>query len=1320
MEEIRAQLGFEGCFAVDAIGHSGGLGFLWRSADQASLVNYSQNFINLDVLHSTYGRFRLTGFYGYPERHRRSQSWDMLRDVAVQDIVPWCCMGDFNDLLSNDDKKGVHEHPQSLIRGFQQAVSDTHLMDLPMEGYPFTWVKSKGKPTCVEERLDRALVNTRWSSTYPEAKLRNLTAPISDHSPILLDMVGSSCSSKKHVFRFENKWFLEDTLNPMVEQRWQDTSGQRLLDRLEVCSTALNKWGKELAMRYRRQVSAAKQKMEMLRPSDNPRDVQAFDECRQKLLDVMEKEEVFWKQRAKQFWLKDGDFNTKYFHAVANGRRRKKNIEKLLDDDGRQVTDLEGIQQTVRSYFEQLFAEGSSTISPVIEVMAPMISETDNARLVAPFTIDEFQRALFEMNPDKSPGPDGYNPGFYQHFWSLVGSDVFHTCCGWLSEATLPSVVNQTNIVLIPKVDYPRSMRDLRPISLCNVLYRILAKVLANRLRPLMERIIGIEQSAFVKGRSIVDNVMIAFEVLHNMKTKYKAKEGDTALKIDISKAYDRVDWRYLEALLLKMGFSTNWVSWMLMCVTSVSYQVVVNDSLVGPITPGRGLRQGCPLSPYLFILCTEGLSALLKKAVLDGQIHGARICRRAPAISHLLFADDSFLFFRADILEARRVKQILQTFAAASGQAINFQKSGICFSKNTHPMLQEGISAILDVHNPLDTGRYLGLPSLVGRNKRTIFNGLKDRIWRRIQSWRTKPLSRGGREILIKAVAQAIPVYCFNVFLLPTTLAEEIERMINSFWWGSKQSGGKGINWLRWEKLSVQKEFGGMGFRDFHGFNLAMLGKQGWKIFTNPDALVTRIYKAKYFPRGNFINSDLGSNPSYIWHSIWNSREVVRGGYRWRVGDGRNIDVWEEPWLRDMNNRYIETVRPMSSRQIKVCELLDSTGTRWDAAKLVDMFLPRDVDAIFKIPLWPRRTTDVRIWHLSKHGNYTVRSAYRLVMDNMMNKSHLRDHGDWKSIWRLRVPPKLKTFVWQAVKGVLPTKDALHFRGVPALGNCGCCSNAPEDTWHMFLSCSFAMDCWMQVGLQLETQRTIMDAMSFKDWFFKMIGVANDRDKEKIVAVLWSIWRERNQRVWRQISKPPSMVVACGLEAVDEWKRARMGRCHMQHQQRRATCNRWHPPPAPYLKCNCDAAVFADRCVMGSGMVLRDDEGRCIAYRMAQRHGIPEVKECESTTLYEALLWVRDMGHENVIFETDSQTVVTALTASEEDCTEFGDIIRACKMVLDDMPYFKVNFVRRYRNEVAHELARRSQFFVEPVLGVGSPRWLDEDLMSFCNVLEH
>ncbi|CAN0826136.1 Transposon TX1 uncharacterized 149 kDa protein [Linum grandiflorum] len=181
------------------------------------------------------------------------------------------------------------------------------------------------------------------------------------------------------------------------------------------------------------------------------------------------------------------------------------------------------------------------------------------------------------MNADKAPDPDGLNPGFYQHFWDVVGDDVFNAGRRWLEEGEFPAEIRDTNIVLLPKIESPSRMTGLRPISLCSVLYRIVAKVLANRLRKVIPKLISEEQSAFIAGRSIIDNVMVAFEAIHSMKKRYTGKCGDMAVKIDISKAYDRVEWRYLEAVLIKFGFAERWVRWMMMCVMSVRYTVQLN-----------------------------------------------------------------------------------------------------------------------------------------------------------------------------------------------------------------------------------------------------------------------------------------------------------------------------------------------------------------------------------------------------------------------------------------------------------------------------------------------------------------------------------------------------------------------------------------------------------------------------------------------------------------------------------------------------------------------------------------------------------------------
>lgn len=448
--------------------------------------------------------------------------------------------------------------------------------------------------------------------------------------------------------------------------------------------------------------------------------VRALADTRKELANLIVQEEAYWRQRAKVFWLKDGDFNTHFFHQSALTRRKANRIHKLRNSLGEWVSSPEELSQVVTDYFRDLFSGNGSNAAyyDSISGFPPLVSDSDNLELTKDFTTEEFKEAIMSMNADKSPGPDGFNPGFFQKFWGIVGNDVVDSCRLWLNTFTFPANLCSTNVVLIPKCESPSSMKDLRPISLCNVAYKILAKVLCNKLKGTLPALVDPAQSAFVSNRAIQDNILVAFETIHAMKNKRKGKLGDVALKIDISKAYDRVDWGFLEYMLRRLGFCDKWVRWMMMYVNSVSYNFVVNENLVGPIAPSRGLRQGDPLTPYLFIICTEGLSILFRQANRRGLLHGSRVCRSAPSVSHLLFADDCLLFCRADRQQCTTLKNILQIYERASGQAINFEKSGVFFSSNVNGDLRLELSGILGVSRPLNTGRYLGLPSLIGRQK--------------------------------------------------------------------------------------------------------------------------------------------------------------------------------------------------------------------------------------------------------------------------------------------------------------------------------------------------------------------------------------------------------------------------------------------------------------------------------------------------------------------------------------------------------------------------------------------------------------------------
>ncbi|KAL5736596.1 hypothetical protein ACOSQ2_031384 [Xanthoceras sorbifolium] len=289
-----------------------------------------------------------------------------------------------------------------------------------------------------------------------------------------------------------------------------------------------------------------------------------------------------------------------------------------------------------------------------------------NMVLDAKFSADEIRHALFQMHPTKAPGVDGLPALFFQKYWSIVGDGVVAACLGCLNDGLPMQEVNSTLITLIPKKERPREVSDFRPISLCTSVYKIIAKTIANRFRSVLGDVISESQSAFIPGRLITDNALIGFECMHLLKRKKLGDHGFAALKLDMSKAYDRVEWSYLESIMRRLGFSASWVDLILRCVSSVSYSFVVNGEVFGRVQPSRGLRQGDPLSPYLFIICSEGLSGLVSAAESDGRLLGLRCGRYGPRISHLFFADDSLLFFRASSIDCSAVGSLLDFYSEA------------------------------------------------------------------------------------------------------------------------------------------------------------------------------------------------------------------------------------------------------------------------------------------------------------------------------------------------------------------------------------------------------------------------------------------------------------------------------------------------------------------------------------------------------------------------------------------------------------------------------------------------------------------------------
>jgi hypothetical protein len=364
----------------------------------------------------------------------------------------------------------------------------------------------------------------------------------------------------------------------------------------------------------------------------------------------------------------------------------------LRNKMGDWVEDSEMLKDMVRNFYINLYKEEKPIRDPVVSWSTyPMNLEADHDRLSARVGFSECKRALFDMGPHKAPGEDGYPALFFQQCWDTVANSLYQYVNQVWSNPSLISFINNTLIVMIPKVDKPESVSQFRPIALCNVTYKIITKVIVNRIKPLLNGIISPYQSSFIPGRTIHHNIIVAQEMVHSM-AKMKGKRMFMSIKIDLEKAYDRLNWNFIENCMTECKFPHKLINIIHYCITSPSFRILWNGDKTDNFSPTRGIRQGDPLSPYLFVICMERLSHIIADQVEANYWKPMRAGKSGPQISHLLFADDLLLFAEASIEQAHCVMHCLDQFCQASGQKINNQKTQIFFSKNVDQQLKDDI----------------------------------------------------------------------------------------------------------------------------------------------------------------------------------------------------------------------------------------------------------------------------------------------------------------------------------------------------------------------------------------------------------------------------------------------------------------------------------------------------------------------------------------------------------------------------------------------------------------------------------------------------
>ena len=282
----------------------------------------------------------------------------------------------------------------------------------------------------------------------------------------------------------------------------------------------------------------------------------------------------------------------------------------------------------ILGYFSNLYSTNHpSSFNACLSAVTARVTYEMNCELLRAFREEEIRLALNQMHPTKAPSPNDVSPIFFEKYWDVVGQSVLSYVNKILNIGVMPKGLNETYICLIPKVDCLQKVTEFKPISLCNVVYKIVFKVLANRLKKILPAVIDESQSAFVPGRQITNNVLVAIKTMHCIDQRRKGNKRLMTMKLGMSKAYDRVEWALMKAIMMRLGFHERWIMLIMMCVSTVSYSMLINGELKGNIILTRGFSQGDPISPYLFLLCAEGLTAMLQREEREGLISGILVC---------------------------------------------------------------------------------------------------------------------------------------------------------------------------------------------------------------------------------------------------------------------------------------------------------------------------------------------------------------------------------------------------------------------------------------------------------------------------------------------------------------------------------------------------------------------------------------------------------------------------------------------------------------------------------------------------------------------
>ncbi|XP_024010162.1 uncharacterized protein LOC112085231 [Eutrema salsugineum] len=611
-------------------------------------------------------------------------------------------------------------------------------------------------------------------------------------------------------------------------------------------------------------------------------------------------EERFLAQKAKLHWLKVGDRNNKIFHRAIKCRVARNGVRELAQD-GVLITERNEIKEAAVNHFQGFlnFAPDDISETNVHDIQELLGFQCSEENLLKEVTAEEVKGVLFAMASNKSPGPDGYTVEFFKESWEIIGGDFVVGMQSFFIKGFLPKGVNSTILALIPK------------------------------LKQLLPRFIASNQSAFVQDRLLIENLLLASELVARYHKSIISSR--CALKIDVSKAFDTVNWDFLIRTLEALNLPPAVIHWIDLCISTASFSVQVNGELCGYFGSSRGPRQGCSLSPYLFVICMNVLSKMLDKAAIEQKFGFHPKCSNI-SLTHLCFADDLMVFSDGTLRSIQGIFGVFDDFSKRCGLRISVEKSTI-FIAGVTDSVRESISQ----NFPFEFGslpvRYLGLPLLTKQMRSLDYMPLIDRIKGNFNSWNARALSFGGRLQLLSSVVASTLNFWLSAFRLPAGCIAEIERICSAFLWSGPDLNLRKAE-IAWKSVCKPREEGGLGLKSIHEANEVSLLKLVWRLVM-ADSLWVRWIRHNLMRHGSIWTTPeptSNSPGSWMWKKILQMRERAAEFFRVELGMGQILKLLGARGIVDMGIREEATVSEVLSSHRRQRHRVQSLNTIEDA----------------------------------------------------------------------------------------------------------------------------------------------------------------------------------------------------------------------------------------------------------------------------------------------------------------------------------------------------------------------------------------------------